>query len=46
MSEEKLTEETLKAQEEEKERQRWLQVKYVRFPSLLRLIYSGVKRMF
>ena len=28
MSEEKLTEETLKAQEEEKERQRWLQVKY------------------
>ena len=43
MSEEKLTEETLKAQEEEKERQRWLQVKYV--SAVLRFVYAGLKRM-
>ena len=45
MSEEKLTEETLKAQEEEKERQRWLQVKYVSFLAVLRFVYTGLKRM-
>ena len=45
MSEEKLTEETLKAQEEEKERQRWLQVKYVSFIAVLRFIVTGLKRM-
>ena len=45
MSEEKLTEETLKAQEEEKERQRWLQVKYVSFIAVLRFVYPGLKRM-
>ena len=45
MSEEKLTEETLKAQEEEKERQRWLQVKYVRFIDVLRFVYTDLKRM-